>query len=261
MYSPKETEAASQPEIQAVEELSASEITETVTARRKRGSQIRALVVEHEEVNRQMLIYQLEQEGYSVYGASGGIEAIRLLEQQPIDLVILDWSLEDMSGDELCRHIRKDYTLTELPILMLSQREGLREKTEAFTAGANDYLLKPCDKEEFLLRVDTLANLRTLTQEITSLNYFLERNVKERTMALEITNMNLVTVNDEIQEIEKSRNEMLSTISHELGTPITLIHSYIQAVKESIIDEKNPKYLDMIHNKFCLLYTSPSPRD
>lgn len=253
VYSPKETEAASQPEIQAVEELSASEITETVTARRKRGSQIRALVVEHEEVNRQMLIYQLEQEGYSVYGASGGIEAIRLLEQQPIDLVILDWSLEDMSGDELCRHIRKDYTLTELPILMLSQREGLREKTEAFTAGANDYLLKPCDKEEFLLRVDTLANLRTLTQEITSLNYFLERNVKERTMALEITNMNLVTVNDEIQEIEKSRNEMLSTISHELGTPITLIHSYIQAVKESIIDEKNPKYLDMIHNKLLML--------
>lgn len=253
IYSPNESEEASRPEVQAIEELSAPEITKNVTARRKSGAQISALVVEQEEVNRQMLIYQLEQEGYSVYGASGGIDAIRLLEDQPIDLVILDWSLDDMSGDELCRHIRKDYTLTELPILMLSERAGLREKTEAFTAGANDYLLKPCDKEEFLLRVDTLSNLRTLTQEITSLNYFLERNVKERTMALEITNMNLVTVNDEIQEIEKSRNEMLSTISHELGTPITLIHSYIQAVKESIIDEKNPRYLDMIHNKLLML--------
>ncbi|MCM3610510.1 ATP-binding protein [Planococcus sp. MERTA32b] len=253
VYSPNDNEHIVLPEVQTIEELSAAEITETVTARRKIGTQISVLVVDQVEVNRQMLIYQLEQEGYSVYGASGGIEAIRLLENQPIDLVILDWSLDDMSGDELCRHIRKDYTLTELPILMLSERTGLREKTEAFTAGANDYLLKPCDKEEFLLRVDTLANLRTLTQEITSLNYFLERNVKERTMALEITNMNLVTVNDEIQEIEKSRNEMLSTISHELGTPITLIHSYIQAVKESIIDEKNPKYLDMIHNKLLML--------
>jgi signal transduction histidine kinase len=145
------------------------------------------------------------------------------------------------------------YTLTELPILMLSDKTGLQEKTDAFTAGANDYLVKPCDKEEFLLRIETLANLRSLTQEITNLNYFLERNVKERTMALEITNMNLVTVNDEIQEIEKARNEMLSTISHELGTPITLIHSYIQAVKESLIDEKNPRYLDMIHNKLLLL--------
>ena len=253
VYLPDEKDLAQELEIPVIEELSAAELTETVTARRRSAGQIRALVVENEEVNRQMLIYQLAQEGYSVYGASGGVEAIRLLENQPIDLVILDWSLSDMSGDELCRHIRKDYTLTELPILMLSERAGVREKKEAFTAGANDYLLKPCDKEEFLLRVDTLSNLRTLTQEITSLNYFLERNVKERTMALEITNMNLVTVNDEIQEIEKSRNEMLSTISHELGTPITLIHSYIQAVKESIIDEKNPRYLDMIHNKLLML--------
>lgn len=253
IYVPNGEELAPEAEIPVIEELSAAEITETVTARRKSAGQIRALVVEHEEVNRQMLIYQLEQEGYSVFGASGGLEAIRLLEDQPIDLVILDWALAEMSGDELCRHIRKDYTLTELPILMLSERPGLKEKKDAFTAGANDYLLKPCDKEEFLLRVDTLSNLRTLTQEITSLNYFLERDVKERTMALEITNMNLVTVNDEIQEIEKTRNEMLSTISHELGTPITLIHSYIQAVKESIIDEKNPRYLDMIHNKLLML--------
>lgn len=253
VYVPKGKELAPEEEIPSIEELSAAEITETVTASRRSAGQIRVLVVEHEEVNRHMLIYQLEQEGYSVFGAGGGLEAIRLLENQPIDLVILDWSLSDMSGDELCRHIRKDYTLTELPILLLSERAGVQEKKDAFTAGANDYLLKPCDKEEFLLRVDTLSNLRTLTQEITSLNYFLERNVKERTMALEITNMNLVTVNDEIQEIEKSRNEMLSTISHELGTPITLIHSYIQAVKESIIDEKNPRYLDMIHNKLLML--------
>lgn len=253
IYLANEDEPTSHKEIQAITEFSAAEITETVSARRKRGGQIRALVVEHEEVNRQMLIYQLEQEGYSVFGASGGMEVIRLLEDQPIDLVIVDWVLDDMSGNELCRQIRKNYTLTELPILMLSELPGVLEKTDAFTAGANDYLLKPCDKEEFLLRVETLSNLRILTQEITSLNYFLERNVKERTMALEITNMNLVTVNDEIQEIEKSRNEMLSTISHELGTPITLIHSYIQAVKESIIDEKNPRYLDMIHNKLLML--------
>ena len=253
VYVPDENASAPEGEIPVIEELTDAEIAETVTARRRSGGQIRALVVAYDEVNRQMLIYQLEQEGYSIFGASGGLEAIRLLENQPIDLVILDWALADMSGNDLCRHIRKDYTMTELPILMLSEIGGVREKKDAFTAGANDYLLKPCDKEEFLLRVDSLSNLRTLTQEITSLNYFLERNVKERTMALEITNMNLVTVNDEIQEIEKSRNEMLSMISHELGTPITLIHSYIQAVKESIIDEKNPRYLDMIHNKLLML--------
>lgn len=236
-----------------IEELTASQLANTLVNRKSGKRHMRILVVEHNEINRQMLTYQLIQEGYKVTGAAEGKEALQLLEDQSVDLIVLDWSLADMSGDELCRQVRLKYTLTELPILMLSDKTGLQEKMDAFTAGANDYLIKPCDKEEFLLRIETLANLRSLTQEITNMNYFLERNVKERTMALEITNMNLVTVNDEIQEIEKARNEMLSTISHELGTPITLIHSYIQAVKESLIDEKNPRYLDMIHNKLLLL--------
>ncbi|MGI2327530.1 ATP-binding protein [Planococcus sp. YIM B11945] len=253
IYVNEEMEEEKQTKSPNIEELTASQLASTIANRKKNKRHIRVLVVEHEEVNRQMLIYQLMQEGYKVTGVSEGKEALQILEDQPMDLIILDWSLGDMAGDELCRQIRVKFTLTELPILMLSDKSGLQEKTNAFTAGANDYLIKPCDKEEFLLRVETLANLRSLTQEITNLNYFLERNVKERTMALEITNMNLVTVNDEIQEIEKSRNEMLSTISHELGTPITLIHSYIQAVKESLIDEKNPRYLDMIHNKLLLL--------
>ena len=245
-----ETEAS---ENLVVEEMSSEELAHSMAQRRFDRKQMRILVVDPEGVNRQMVTYQLMREGYEVTGVTGGKSALQLLEEQPIDMVILEWELADMDGDELSRRIRKNSTLTELPILMLSKEEGLQHKTNAFTAGANDYLVKPCDKEEFLARVETLANLRSLTQEITNINYFLERNIKERTMALEITNMNLVTVNDEIQEIEKSRNEMLSTISHELGTPITLIHSYIQAVKESLIDEKNPRYLDMIHNKLLLL--------
>ncbi|TWT27888.1 ATP-binding protein [Planomicrobium sp. CPCC 101110] len=253
VYMDQNEEEAKTAEAPFIEEMTASQLASTLVNRKIGKRNIRILVVEHNEINRKMLTYQLLQAGYKVTGIAEGKEAIQILEDKPMDMLILDWSLEDMAGDELCRQVRAKFTLTELPILMLSDKTGLQEKTNAFTAGANDYLIKPCDKEEFLLRVETLANLRSLTQEITNLNYFLERNVKERTMALEITNMNLVTVNDEIQEIEKARNEMLSTISHELGTPITLIHSYIQAVKESLIDEKNPRYLDMIHNKLLLL--------
>ncbi len=253
IYLKEELAEPEQDDAIKIEELSAAELTHSLSQRRRDQKQIRILVVDHVDVNRQMVTYHLMKEGFEVTGVSEGKEALKLLNEHPIDMVILEWALADMTGDELCRSIRKEFTLMELPILMMSEEEGMRHKTNAFTAGANDYLVKPCDKEEFLMRVETLASLRSLTQEITNVNYFLERNIKERTMALEITNMNLVTVNDEIQEIEKSRNEMLSTISHELGTPITLIHSYIQAVKESLIDEKNPRYLDMIHNKLLLL--------
>ncbi|WP_394121498.1 ATP-binding protein [Planococcus donghaensis] len=236
-----------------IKELTASQLADSMLKESTTKRNLHILVVDSEEINRLVLLRQLLSAGYQAVGVEGGKAAMQLLGHKPVDLIVMDGHLVDMTGDELCRHIRLDFTLTELPILMLSHVDGLREKKEAFTAGANDYLLKPCDKEEFLLRVETLANMRSLTQEITNLNYFLERNVKERTMALEITNMNLLTVNDEIQEIEKSRNEMLSAISHELGTPITLIHSYIQAVKESLIEENNPRYLDMIHKKLLLL--------
>ena len=236
-----------------LEEISVEEISEPLPFRLKSSKRVRVLVVEKEPLDRNILISQLQNEDYIVLGTRSGSEAMKILETQQIDLVILDGTLEDMDGNELSRRIRKKFLLTEMPILMLSTKMGVKEKMDAFVSGANDYLIKPCDKEEFLLRVDSLANLKIITQEITNLNYVLERNVKEKTMALEITNMNLVTVNDEIQEIEKSRNEMLSSISHELGTPITLIHSYIQAVKESLIDEKNPRYLDMIHKKLLLL--------
>ncbi|WP_434399701.1 ATP-binding protein [Planococcus sp. 11815] len=246
----QELETVSPTEIR---ELTASQLADSLIKEKNVKKGLRILVVEAEEVNRLMLVHQLKGEGYKAEGVSCGEEALVHLENRPADLVILDDELPDMAGDELCRRIRVNATLTELPILMLSDKEGVREKTNAFSAGANDYLVKPCDVEEFLMRVETLATLRSMTQEITNLNFFLERNVKERTMALEITNMNLLTVNDEIQEVEKSRNEMLSAISHELGTPITLIHSYIQAVKESLIEENNPRYLDMIHKKLLLL--------
>lgn len=236
-----------------IEELTASKLADSIIKHRPIKQSLHILVIESEEINRSFLLHQLTSEGYQVLGAADGKEALELLLHKPVELVVMDGYLTDMSGDDLCRRIRLDFTLTELPILMLSNVDSLQNKKEAFTAGANDFLLKPCDKEEFLMRIETLANMRSLTQEITNMNYFLERNVKERTMALEITNMNLLTVNDEIQEVEKSRNDMLSAISHELGTPITLIHSYIQAVKESLIEENNPKYLDMIHKKLMLL--------
>lgn len=236
-----------------IKELTASQLADSLIKGKNGKKSLRILVVEAEEVNRLMLVHQLKSEGYKAEGVSSGEEALVHLENSPADLVVLDDELVDMGGDELCKRIRVNATLTELPILMLSDKDGVKEKTNAFSAGANDYLVKPCDLEEFMMRVETLATLRSMTQEITNLNFFLERNVKERTMALEITNMNLLTVNDEIQEVEKSRNEMLSAISHELGTPITLIHSYIQAVKESLIEENNPRYLDMIHKKLLLL--------
>lgn len=211
------------------------------------------LVAGSEGLNRQALMEQLDTASYKVGAASNSAEISIRLAKQPVDLLIIESGLSDLDTVELCSRIRVKYSMTELPILLLSENDDLESKKAAFTAGANDYLVTPCEKEEFLLRVSILSRLSGLTTEIVNMNQFLEKNLQEQAEALEISNHTLTTLTDEIKEIEQIRNEMLSVISHELNTPITLIHQYIQAVQENLIEERNPQYLSMIHNKLMLL--------
>jgi len=204
------------------------------------------LIADDEHVNLQVLLNQLSMEGYEVLTASNGEEVLKIVNSEDVDLVILDIMMPKMSGFEVCTRLRMKYTLTELPILMLTAKNQLRDKLTSFEVGANDYLTKPCDKEELLSRVKTLITLRKTLKELEVLNGSLEQKIKQRTDALEKANANL-------QQMEESRSNLLSSITHELGTPITLIHSYIQAVDEGLIKENNPYYLNMIHNKLVLL--------
>jgi len=208
--------------------------------------QTKILIADDEHVNLQVLLNQLSMEGYEVLTASNGEEVLKIVNSEDVDLVILDIMMPKMSGFEVCTRLRMKYTLTELPILMLTAKNQLRDKLTSFEVGANDYLTKPCDKEELLSRVKTLITLRKTLKELEVLNGSLEQKIKQRTDALEKANANL-------QQMEESRSNLLSSITHELGTPITLIHSYIQAVDEGLIKENNPYYLNMIHNKLVLL--------
>ncbi|MCM3110830.1 ATP-binding protein [Lederbergia lenta] len=211
------------------------------------------IVADDDLINLQVLINQLSVESYEVVAVTNGPEVLKAMEEHQIDLLILDIMMPRMSGFEVCQLLREKYTLTELPILMLTAKNQMADKVTSFAVGANDYLTKPCDREELISRVKTLLDLRQLTKELTSINRLLEHRVNERTIALEIANKNLETVNQELREMEKSRVQLLSSISHELGTPITLIQSYIQSVREGLIEENNSRYLDMIHKKLLLL--------
>lgn len=211
------------------------------------------IVADDDIINLQILINQLSLENYKVIAITSGPDVFKTIEEYQVDLIILDIMMPGMSGFEVCQLLREKYTLTELPILMLTAKNQKTDKITSFAMGANDYLTKPCDREELLSRVKTLIHLGQLTKELTTINRLLEHKVNERTIALEITNRSLEMVNEELIEMERSRVQLLASISHELGTPITLIHSYIQSVREGLIEENNSRYLDMIHQKLLLL--------
>lgn len=115
------------------------------------GSVPRLLIVDDDPDVRQFLRGELEAEGYGCWEAANGQQALGLLRTESFDLVLLDWTLPDFSGVEVCRRLRQAGLGT--PVLMLTARDDVRERVEALDSGADDYLTKPFSLEELLARV------------------------------------------------------------------------------------------------------------
>jgi DNA-binding response OmpR family regulator len=117
------------------------------------SQQRRVLIVDDEETVREVVGQYLELEGFAVLQASNGLDALRLAEKTPPDLVILDLTLPGIDGLEVCRRLR---AVSAVPILMLTARAEDVEKLEGFHAGADDYLTKPFNPRELVVRVQAI---------------------------------------------------------------------------------------------------------
>jgi two-component system OmpR family response regulator len=117
------------------------------------------LVVEDEEHLAAGIRYNLDAEGYRVTTVGDGPSALRLLEESPgeIDLVVLDLMLPGMSGYAVCEALRE--AEDDVPVLILSARTLAEDRTRGFEVGADQYLTKPFDLDEFLSRVRSLLTM------------------------------------------------------------------------------------------------------
>lgn len=112
------------------------------------------LLVEDEENLQEALKLNLELEGYEVTSSYDGADALKVVQQEHFDLIILDVMLPEMDGITVCETIR--LTNTDIPILILSARNSSADRVLGLKKGADDYLTKPFNLEELLLRVDKL---------------------------------------------------------------------------------------------------------
>ncbi|MBL7717234.1 MAG: response regulator transcription factor [Flavipsychrobacter sp.] len=112
------------------------------------------LVVEDEESLREALKLNLELENYEVTVAENGPTALKLVKNEFFDLIILDIMLPDMDGITVCETIRMQHN--DVPILFLSARNSSADRVEGLKKGGDDYMTKPFNLEELLLRVDKL---------------------------------------------------------------------------------------------------------
>jgi len=126
---------------------------------------VRILVVEDEDSIARGLRFNFEREGHQVDVAGDGPTALEIYEsaQPPIDLVVLDLMLPQMSGYEICRTLRR--LDTEIPIMALTARTLSEDKVQAFDVGVDQYMTKPFSLPELLSRVNNLLNRRRRTLE------------------------------------------------------------------------------------------------
>lgn len=111
------------------------------------------LLIEDEDKVAEILKAYLEKEGYTVYCTDRGLEGIEIIDRKDIGLVILDLMLPDISGEEICRIIRKN---SDVYIFMLTAKGALSDRIEGFNIGADEYLVKPFSPRELTARVNAL---------------------------------------------------------------------------------------------------------
>ena len=133
------------------------------------------MIVEDDNNTRKLMCTVLEQYGYSTFPATDGVDGLEILDKKHIDLIILDIMMPRMDGFEFTETLRQSGC--NIPILMISAKQSPIDKRKGFIIGTDDYMTKPFDEEEMVLRVGALlrrskiASEKKLTVGSTSLVY------------------------------------------------------------------------------------------
>lgn len=126
----------------------------------------RILVVDDVPMNTVLLETILADEGYEALTANDAFEALKIMNREAVDLLLLDAMMPKMNGFELCRVLRKDPRYKLIPIIMLTALAQKENRIESIESGADDYILKPFDRKEVLARIKSLLRVRELNMRV-----------------------------------------------------------------------------------------------
>jgi DNA-binding response OmpR family regulator len=129
----------------------------------KRWKMFKILVVDDNETIRKLIATYLLRDGYQVFLASDGIEALDILDREHVDLMIADIMMPNMDGYTLTQELRT--ARYYFPILMITAKGSIEDKKKGFMSGTDDYMVKPIDFDEMLLRVSALLRRAKISNE------------------------------------------------------------------------------------------------
>ncbi|MFN8239964.1 MAG: response regulator [Bacteroidales bacterium] len=204
------------------------------------------LIVDDNPQNLQVLGRLLKENNYNVEFAINGIAGLEWLESKQFDIILLDINMPEMDGFEMCTRIRSDSRFNNMPIIFLTADNDRESILKGFDLGAQDYVTKPFDSRELVVRVRTHLSLKDTRENLEILNKSLEEKVKERTLELSIANEKLEALNTKLLELDKAKTEFLNLISHEIRTPLNGILVPMEILKESLSTEETRELIDIL---------------
>ncbi len=139
----------------------------------------RLLVVDDNEMNRDMLSRRLIKRGHAVETAPDGVAALDLIASRPFDLVLLDVMMPGIDGFEVLRRVRRTHSPTQLPVIMATAKDQSQDIVQALQEGASDYVTKPLDFSVVMARVGTQLALKRSVDQIVALEASLSRQNAE----------------------------------------------------------------------------------
>ena len=170
---------------------------------------IRVAVIEDNQVNIDLIRYQLKVEGFEVFIEKTGEKGLKMIKNQKPDLILLDVGLPDIDGFELCRNLRSDEMTKDYPIIMLTARAEDSDRIEALKLGADDYITKPYNAEELILRIKNLLKRTDKYKENGSI-------LKLNDMSIDF-NKREVQINKQIICLTFSEYQILIMLAENLG--------------------------------------------
>lgn len=223
--------------------------------------QKRLLVVDDDDEIRELLEFDLSHSGYSVDAACDGMEGLNKAVTNSYDLVLLDVMMPKMNGFDVCKNLRK--AKPDIPVLLLTAKGTIADKTQGFDCGADDYLVKPFDIQEVLLRVKALLRRNpdktteaSFKQEILKMGDIelypesLETAIKEKRIKLTPTEFEILYClmqhfNDSVP-LAVLLDEVWGYDSDE---DVRMVRVHVGGLRQKIEkDTKNPKYLHTVTN-------------
>ncbi|MCY6484116.1 response regulator transcription factor [Clostridium aestuarii] len=216
------------------------------------------LIVEDDDSIRDILLYSLKNEGYSVKEASNGADGLKLVKHEKIDLIILDLMLPDISGFDICKKISIEY---KIPIIMLTAKNDIVDKVLGLELGADDYITKPFDIREVIARIK--VSLRRIEQ-LKQINFEeentidLKNNIKifkdrheifknDRMIKLKPKEYNLLLILAENKKRVFSRNELLEKVwGFDFEGDSRTVDVHIQRVRKKLDDIKESSIIETV---------------